>query len=129
MFRLIDRLLCGVSDCECAASIMRRPHWGQLLLEAKCLFEYEDPEMCADPNTCPALPLRVSSPLPLMTCVTGTIMAHGDTEVARDDVADVTIIPATKDGDADTKRRLHPEPGKSNRCVNVVHALNIRVSV
>jgi hypothetical protein len=85
--------------------------------------------MCADPHTRPALPLRVSSPLPLMVCVTGAIMAHGDTEVARDDVADVTIIPATKDGDADTKRILHPEEGKSNRCVNVVHALNIRVRV
>jgi hypothetical protein len=55
-------------------------------------------------------------------------MAHGDTEVTRDDVVDVTIIPATKDGDGDTKRRLHPEQGKSNRCVNV-HALNIGVTV
>jgi len=57
-------------------------------------------------------------------------MAHGDTDVARDDhVADVTIIPTTKDGDVDTKRKLHPEQGKWNRCVNVVHALNIGVRV
>jgi hypothetical protein len=93
------------------------------------VFEYEDPELCADPYTRPALPLVVSSPLPLMACVPGAIMAHGDTEVARDDVVDVTVIPATKDGDADTKRKLHPEQGKSNRCVNVVHALNIVVRV
>ena len=56
-------------------------------------------------------------------------MTHGDTEVARDDVVDVTIIPTTKDGDADTKRRLQPEQGKSNHCVNMVHALNIGVRV
>jgi MFS family permease len=38
-------------------------------------------------------------------------MAHGDTEVARDDVTVVTIISATKDGDADTKQKLHSEQG------------------
>jgi hypothetical protein len=93
------------------------------------VFEYEDPELCADPYIRSALPLPVSSPLQLMACVPGAIMAHGDTEVARDDVADVTIIPATKDGDADTKRRMHPEQGKSNRYVNVMHALNTGVRV
>jgi len=56
-------------------------------------------------------------------------MAHGDTEVARDDVTVVTIISATKDGDADTKQKLHSEQGKSNRCANVVHALNTGVRV
>jgi len=91
--------------------------------------EYEDPELCADPYTHSALPLRVSSPLPLMACVPGSIMAHGDTEVATDDVAVVTVITAPKDGDVDTKQKLHPEQGKSNRCVNVVHALNTGVRV
>jgi hypothetical protein len=56
-------------------------------------------------------------------------MAHGDTEVATDDVAVVTVITAPKDGDVDTKQKLHPEQGKSNRCVNVVHALNTGVRV
>jgi hypothetical protein len=42
-------------------------------------------------------------------------MAHGDTEVTNDDGTDVTIIPATKDGDADSKRGLNSEKGKSSR--------------
>ena len=56
-------------------------------------------------------------------------MAHGDTEVARDGAADVTIIPATKEVDAETKRRLQPEQGKSSRFVNVVYVMNIGVEV
>jgi hypothetical protein len=110
--------LCSLDDEEALA------HWGQLHRAAKCLSE-----LCVNPYNRSALPLLVSIPLPLMACVPGAIMAHGDTEVARDDVADVTIIPATKDGDADTKQRLHPEQGKSNHCVNVVHASNIGVRV
>jgi hypothetical protein len=42
-------------------------------------------------------------------------MAHGDTEVTQDDVTDVTIIPTTKEVDADSKRGLNPEQGKSSR--------------
>jgi hypothetical protein len=46
-------------------------------------------------------------------------MAHGDTEVTKDDVTDVTISPpvpiiSTKDGDADTKLGPNSERGKSS---------------
>ena len=64
-----------------------------------------------------------------MDCVPGAVMAHGDTEGARAGAADVTIIPATKEVDAETKRRLQPEQGKSSRFVNVVYVMNIGVEV
>jgi len=132
MFRLIDRILCGVCECDCAACIMRWP-WPTegscSVKQSVCVWIWRPSTVC-HPYNRPAHPSRDSSPLPLMACVPGAIMAHGDTDVARDDhVADVTIIPTTKDGDVDTKRKLHPEQGKWNRCVNVVHALNIGVRV
>jgi hypothetical protein len=45
-------------------------------------------------------------------------MAHGDTEVTRDDVTDVSISPpvpiiSSMDGEADTKQGLNSERGKS----------------
>jgi hypothetical protein len=45
-------------------------------------------------------------------------MAHGDTEVTRDDVTDVTVSPpvpiiSTKDGDATTKLSPNSVRGKS----------------
>jgi hypothetical protein len=46
-------------------------------------------------------------------------MAHGDTEVTRDDVTDVSISPpvpiiSSKDGDADTKQGPNSDRGKSS---------------
>jgi hypothetical protein len=54
-----------------------------------------------------------------MSCVPDTVMAHGDTEVTKNDVTDATISPpvpliTTKDGDADTKLAPNSVPGKSS---------------
>jgi hypothetical protein len=52
-------------------------------------------------------------------------MAHGDTEVTKHDVIDVTIVTATKDGDADTKETLNSEQGKSSKTTCLVIGVKV----
>jgi hypothetical protein len=52
-------------------------------------------------------------------------MAHGDSDVAKDDVTDVTVSPpvtitTTEDGEADTKQEPNPERGKSRHITYVL---------